>query len=510
MGLRLNTNVNALTSLRHLDYSDRLQTSSLKKLASGDAIAEDSYDPSGLVISEKLRAQAGSLQQARENTEFASHIVSTADSALSDVYDLLNTIRGSLLAAMNTGGSSDEQIRAEQDAVDEAVRSIDRIAASTRFGNNNLLNGAASIRGINVSSDISELAVRSVALNGADERTFSVKISSAAERASITAQLDPATGTADGDQVVRVTGAVGTQEIFVNDGATTQDLMKLINAHRDETGVFATLLSGSWGSPAAGDELLLQSDGYGSNQQISLAVVSGDSVFAAANEGSTPAQVAAGGVVSDTGADVQAVINGMNVKTVGNEITVKSGQLDARIRLADGTGPGASPLQFTAVKSGFTFQLHTGTSDYESVTIGLANMGGASLGMPETTLGGTGAGTPYDAMPLGGYLSSLISGGANDLTTNPGNGLRIVDAALGDVSEQRSFLGALQADVLDSNMNSLDVAFQNIAGSESQVRDLDYATESAEFTRRQVNAQAGISVVASSNLISKTVLTLLQ
>jgi len=510
MGLRLNTNVNAVTSLRHLDYSDRLQSSSLKRLASGDAIAQDSDNPSGIVISENLRAQVGSLQQARENCQSAENIAGTADSALNAVYGLLSSIRSSLVFALNTGGASNEQVRAEQDSVDSAIRTIDRIASTTRYGDSGLLNGTSGITTKDVSPDITELAVRAVALNGAAERDFSVRIGAAAERASITAQLDPSTGTADGEQLISITGTLGTQQAYLNDGSTTQDLMAIINAHRDETGVYATLASGTLGSPAAGDTLLLQSDEYGSAQEISITVDRGDSIFAAADAGSTPVHLDVGGVVKDKGADVQAAITGMKVTTAGNDITIKSDQLDARIRLADGTGAGASPVEFTVAKSGFTFQLQTGISEKESVTIGLGNFSSASLGMPTRTEGGTGAGTPYTAVTLGGYLSSILSGGANDLTTNPGNGVRIVDAAMSDVSEQRSFLGAFQSQVLDSSMNSLNIAFQNIAASESQIRDLDYAKEAAEFTRRQVNTQAAVSVVASANLTSKMVLGLLE
>lgn len=509
MGLRLHTNVTSITALRQLDISDRSQRSSLRKMASGDAIADDANDPSGIVLSEKLRAQIGSLQQARENSEYASHLMSTADSSLAEVNDLLSTIRQSLVFALNTGGASPEQIRAEQDSVDAAIRSIDRIASSTHFGNNNLLNGSSAIRVSDKSAEIRDISVRSVAMNGAAERSFDIRIVAAAERASITAQLDSATGTASGDHIIRVTGALGTQDVVIGDGATTQDLMQAVNLARGTTGVYATLASGSLGSPAAGDALLLQSNEYGSSREISLTVVQGASLYAAPEAGGTPVHLAAGAVVRDTGADVQARTTGMKIAAVGNRLTIKGEQLNAGMTLADGTGP-ASPLQFTVAQSGFTFQLHIGTAENDSVTVGLDSVAGTSLGAAERTLGGTGAGTPYAAVATGGYVSSIMSGGANSLNANPGNGLSIIDAAISRVSAQRSFLGAFQTRVIESNMNSLDIAFQNLAASESQVRDLDYAKESAQFTRRQINSQAGISVLASANLISQNVLSLLE
>ena len=509
MGLRLHTNVSAVTSLRHLNISDRLQKSSLKRLSSGDAIAEDSNDPSGLVISEKLRAQIGSLQQARENSEHASHLISTADEALGEICDLLTTIRGSLVFALNTGGASEDQLRAEQDAVDNAILSIDRIAASTRFGKSNLLNGSSAIRVTDKSPAISDLSVRSVAMNRADERTFEIDIAAAAERAAIVAQLDTATGTAAGDQIIRITGAIGSKDVLVNDGVTTQDMMEAINAVRENTGVYATLASGTLGSPAAGDAILLQSDEYGADQEAMMDVIQGDSLYAAPEADGTPEHLAVGDTVRDTGADLQAGMRGMKLSARGNDVIIKNDQLNARITLADGTGPADGPVQFTVADSGFTFQLHIGTAERDSVTVGLDGVASAFLGMAERTRGGTGTGTSYEAVAIGGYVSSIRSGGANDLATNPGNGVRIVDAAINDISEYRSFLGSFQSSTIESNMNSLNIAFQNLAASESDVRDLDYARESAEFARRRINVEAGTSVLASANLISQNVLSLL-
>ena len=509
MGLRLHTNVSAVTALRHLDISDRLQQSSLRKLSSGDAIAEASDNPSGLVISEKLRAQIGSLQQARENSEYASHLVTTADAALGEIHDLLAGVRASLVFALSSGGASGEQVRAEQDAVDDAILSIDRISSSTRFGRNSLLNGSSAIRSKDVSAEISEISVRSVALHGADEKTFEIEITSAAERAAVITQFDTATGTADGDHIIRITGGLGTQDVAIDDGGTTQDLMTAINAVRGFTGAHAVLASGALGSPAAGDALLLQSDDYGSNGEVLLNVIQGGGIYAAAGAGGTPEQIDAGGTVRDLGADLQARITGMNLSTRGNEITVKNDQLSARITLADDTGPGDSPLAFTVLDSGFTFQLHIGTAERDSVTIGLDNVKSTYLGMAARTLGGTGSGTPSEAVTIGGYLSSILSGGGNDLANDPGNGLRIVDEAVRDISEYRSFLGAFQTRIIESNMNSLDIAFQNLSASESDVRDLDYARESANFARRDITVKAGVSVLASANLISQNVLSLL-
>jgi flagellin len=111
---------------------------------------------------------------------------------------------------------------------------------------------------------------------------------------------------------------------------------------------------------------------------------------------------------------------------------------------------------------------------------------------------------------VGGYLNSLVSGGANDLTKNPGNATAILDAALDNINSLRGFLGAFASQTLDSNINSLGIAVENLTASESQIRDLDFASEVANFTRSQILFQAGTSVLASANQSPQQVLRLLQ
>ena len=161
MGLRLNTNVSTVISLNNLRRANETQRLSLSRMSSGDAIASSADNPSGLVISEVLRAQLGSLEQARENSEFASNVVGTADAALAEVESLLRGIRQSLVFALNDGAISPEQIDAEQDSVDSAIRSIERIANTTRLGDSNLLNGTSAIAVSDKSAAISEISARS-------------------------------------------------------------------------------------------------------------------------------------------------------------------------------------------------------------------------------------------------------------------------------------------------------------------------------------------------------------
>ena len=143
MGLRINTNVSSIRALRNLRANDRNQARSLERLSTGLRINRGSDDPSGLVISEQLRSQVAALQQATTNSQNAMNLISVADAALGEVSTLLVQIQDSIIFAQSTGGATPAQISAEQDAVDQAISAIDRIAATTRFADRPLLNGNA-------------------------------------------------------------------------------------------------------------------------------------------------------------------------------------------------------------------------------------------------------------------------------------------------------------------------------------------------------------------------------
>jgi serine/threonine protein kinase len=106
----------SLIGQRNIEQTDKSLSQSLERLSSGLRINSAADDPAGLVISQQLRAQTASLQQAQENSQNASNLVGTADAAMNEVSNLLIGIRQAAVFAMNTGGTSSDQIAAEQDA----------------------------------------------------------------------------------------------------------------------------------------------------------------------------------------------------------------------------------------------------------------------------------------------------------------------------------------------------------------------------------------------------------
>jgi len=500
MGLRINTNVSSIGALRNLQRADAMQQKSLERLSTGLRINRASDDPSGLVISEQLRAQIRGMEQAAENSQNAANLMSTAEAALDEVNQLLIDIRESVVFALNTGGNDPAQIDAEQDTIDNALRSIDRISQTTRFATRSLLDGSSGIRTDNMASVIEDVSVQSVTFDdfATSSRTFTINTGT-----QLAQQANVSAAAANGGQdwgnyasttngvTLRITGALGTRDVTVMAGASSAQFADAINTYTSETGVYVDTAAGA-------TQNNLMSVEYGSRQTMSVEVVAGDITT------STGAK-AVGSIVTDSGADLTGDINGIAFKADGNKIRIVSDVLSADMRLDATTVAASTAYTFDVENTGLVFQLNQSYSTADREQVGLKNVSTAVLGSRARSITGMGG----TAITVGGFLSSLAGGGANDLATNAANALRVVDEAINEISDHRAYLGAFQSQTVETNLSSLKVAIENLTASESAIRDLDFAEETADFTRNQILYQSGIAVLAQSNLISQSVLTLL-
>ncbi|HVM39817.1 MAG TPA: flagellin [Acidimicrobiia bacterium] len=110
-------------------------------------------------------------------------------------------------------------------------------------------------------------------------------------------------------------------------------------------------------------------------------------------------------------------------------------------------------------------------------------------------------------------ISAMSSGALSvdsvDVTSAAQAAITAIDAALSTVSAERGALGAVQ-NRLEHTIANLSVAKENLAASESRIRDTDMAAEIVEFTRAQILQQAGTAMLAQANAIPQSVLSLLQ
>ena len=143
MSLRINNNVESLNAHRHLINNDKQLSKSIERLSSGQKINRGADGPASLVISEGMRAQIGSLQQATDNNEAAISLVQTAEGALNEVSKLLGDMRQRAVSAANLGINDQNSVNASQKEIENALEAIDRISNNTQFGSKNLLDGSA-------------------------------------------------------------------------------------------------------------------------------------------------------------------------------------------------------------------------------------------------------------------------------------------------------------------------------------------------------------------------------
>ncbi len=142
MALSINHNLAAMNAHRNLINTNNELNKSMQRLSSGFRINQGSDDPAGLVISEQFRAQIAGLNRAIGNSEGSISMVQTAEGAISEINNLLISMRELAIHAANEGFNDADQLAADQAEIGNAITTIDRIAANTQFGTKKLLDGS--------------------------------------------------------------------------------------------------------------------------------------------------------------------------------------------------------------------------------------------------------------------------------------------------------------------------------------------------------------------------------
>ncbi|PCJ57274.1 MAG: hypothetical protein COA79_16340 [Planctomycetota bacterium] len=500
MGLRIVNNINSIKAGRQLSQSNRAFSNSLERLSSGLRINKGADSPAGLIISEQLRAQIVGLKQAVENSQKATNVIGTAEGALNEVNSLLSSVRRLAIDSSNLGTTDQDQLDANQAEVDSAINSIDRIADTTQYAGKKLLNGSASFEVSGVSSSIDKLNVSRVQLGSATSRTIDYEIKSLAEFAEVS--IDVGAAALDKDTTLQISGSRGSQQISFSAGSSLTQIANAIDALNENTGVTARV-------DASSNTITFASTEVGSSQSVRIQDIDGDgtllgSIASASNSATT---------ASDKGADVEGTILGAVALGTGRRLSgntsVFTGDLTFDFNTATGrsaigvTGRDAARTEVTGITAdatgtfslnseGLLFQLGAFTDPNNQESVGIDSTNSYNIGVRE------------------GRLSSVKSGGVNDLSTNSDQAVRIIDEAITDIASIRARLGAFQTNTLETNINSLGASIENITNSESLIRDLDFSTETAAFTKAQILVQAGTSILSQANASSQSVLALLQ
>ncbi len=485
---RINTNVSSLIAQRNLAAANEDLSVRLQRLSTGLKINRGADDPAGLIVSERLRSEISGVSQAVDNIERASNVIATAEGALSEISELLVSMKSLVIEAANTGAFSKEEIDANQLQIDSAIDSITRIANTTSFAGLKLLNGSLDYihQGL-VASQITDVRITGVNFGTNSTMPVTVEVLNSAETASIyISAANPAIGSAILSSVTfSVAGPKGVEVFEFVSGTALSAIVFGINGVSDATGVSASI------SNVSG--IQLNSTSFGSSAFVSVKKLDNGESFYTLDAADGTA------INRDEGADVLALVNGNLALGDGLDVTLRTTTLGLELTLTSGAAQTLNtPFEFTITGGGATYQIGPSVNTQQQVGFGIQSVAANNLGNS-----------------IVGFLSSLKSGGENSLVkgSDPADQARkaalVLDVATDQVSVLRGRLGAFERNTLQTTLRSSQIAVENLTASESDIRDTDFAEETAKLTRAQILQQAGTSTLAIANNTASSVLSLL-
>ena len=457
-------NMQAANANRMLNVTTSAQAKSTEKLSSGYKINRAADDAAGLTISEKMRKQIKGLDRASTNAQDGVSAVQTAEGALTEVHSMLQRMNELATQSAN-GTNSTTDRKAIQDEIDQLTTEIDRVSETTKFNEMYLLKGADD--GTTATKTLNAHDAGIAGKFNTDQTKFT---------------LDKQTF-ADGDKIT-----IAGKEYTIGTATPTAATATSSKATVTLTGTYT----------GNADETLTYRDAAGGNPA---------GWYLGTNTTSTPEVAAAGGTykgvtVGGTGAAANDTIT-LTAATAGTAPAGKITQADAydkiTTELKKASSIGATTQAnitnnndgtFTivkgtvAIKDALSFNLHVGADadTTNKISVKIDSMSSAGLGIK-----GIKADTEQDAT----YAIDAIAD------------------AISKVSDQRSSLGAVQ-NRLEHTINNLDNVVENTTSAESRIRDTDMAKEMVNYSKNNILAQAGQSMLAQANQSNQGVLSLLQ
>ena len=496
MSMVVQHNMQAANANRMLGITSGAQAKSTEKLSSGYKINRAADDAAGLTISEKMRKQIRGLDKASSNAQDGVSSVQTAEGALTEVHSMLQRMNELAVQSSNGTNSSDDR-QAIQDEVDQLTTEIDRVAETTKFNEIYLLKGDDSSTK-NVYMNAHDAGLKGTLADGAKSATFtmdelktgdSVKIAGkqytiGASKADVGTALDkkllivPATA---GAYTSGATFSVNNETYTITTKAADNSIEKITNsagqtAYEDNGNI-------KWAStlPTGKDALT----------DVKKLVNAGDTVKVDDTTMKAMADAdATAGVDSD---DSSIITKAQAEKMIKEELTAANniGTTDKKATVAAGvTADGKTTYAITkgyaTVANTLSFNLHVGADAdmTNKITVDIDTMNSSNLGIKGINVkDATGTAATY--------------------------AIDAIADAVAKVSSQRSALGAVQ-NRLEHTIDNLDNISENTSSAESRIRDTDMAKEMVNYSKNNILAQAGQSMLAQANQSNQGVLSLLQ
>ena len=495
-------NMQAMNANRMLNVTTSTQAKSTEKLSSGYRINRAADDAAGLTISEKMRKQIKGLDQASTNAEDGVSSVQTAEGALTEVHSMLQRMNELAVQASN-GTNSESDRSAIQDEISQLTTEIDRVSETTKFNEIYLLKGD------------SEGATKTSYLNAHDAGLAGTKITQNDTTANVTLkELSVGDKQTIAGEEYTIGDSLTNAKAQVKDGNTIKigDRTFKIDGTdvNDENGnkLFIKTKDGSSAANTTFDVNNLTTD----TQFKKDAATTPDTDNTAVTIDNIKSLITADSTISVNGKD-QYVMSDTDA-TAGTSsvnssvITAKQAYLKEAAEIVKASNIGAEneseatkdgTAAFDGTSNSFILKLGSTTVN-ESLSFNLHV--GADADMTNKI------NVDIDAMSAAGL-------GIKGLNVKDKTGIAAtyaIDAiadAVSKVSAQRSALGAVQ-NRLEHTIANVDNVVENTTSAESRIRDTDMAEEMVEYSKNNILAQAGQSMLAQANQSNQGVLSLLQ
>jgi len=171
MAVNVNTNVSAMTAQRHLNGATQAQQTSMERLSSGFKINSAKDDAAGLQISNRLNVQSRGLDVAVRNANDGISMAQTAEGAMNETTSILQRMRDLSLQSSNGANTKDDRV-AIQEEMTSLNDELNRIAETTSFGGNKLLNGTFQTKSMQIGADNGEAVMLTIKDMRSDNRAM--------------------------------------------------------------------------------------------------------------------------------------------------------------------------------------------------------------------------------------------------------------------------------------------------------------------------------------------------
>ena len=462
-------NLQAMNANRMLNITTGSQSKSAEKLSSGYRINRAADDAAGLSISEKMRKQIRGLDQASTNAEDGVSAVQTAEGALTEVHSMLQRMNELAVQASN-GTNSKTDRDAIQSEIDQLTTEIDRVAETTKFNESYLLKGDADGATKDVYMKGHDAGLKGTLTDGATTATFKV-----------------AAGALDSGKKV----TIGGKEYTIGSTKTEAEALTT-KAETDAAAATADKTIKIDGDEYTYDQANTKwKDKDGKNVADIKAKITAGSTVEYDGKSLTVMNDADTDGVDDSDSSIISADKAKTLMTAELTTANNIGATKTAATITAGTYASATGITFTInkgtaeVAEKLNFNLHVG-SDADmtnKINVNIETMNSSYLGIKGLNVADeTGVAATY-----------------------------AVDAiadALQKVSDQRSSLGAVQ-NRLEHTIANLDNVVENTTSAESRIRDVDMAEEMVEYSKNNILAQAGQSMLAQANQATQGVLSLL-